>query len=319
MVTYTPTKNNKKPQIINISINKYSHCLFYLFGAALLVLNKFRHAIQGYKTPRNFSSSEIEKAIEYDESVVKGWLEQLHTYAQNDFSIQNHTILELGPGEDLGIGLTLLAEGVQKYYAVDKNNLIQKNQHRDIFYEKLFEKLATRIPSDKIQQLKKELQRTFQNSPSTLNYLYEKSFTFEKIPKHSIDIIFSQAALEHFDDIKKTIRDLDGIVKSGTVFIAEVDLQTHTRWLRPNDPLNIYRFSNWFYRLCKFSGSPNRVRPFEYVEAFTQAGWEKIEIIALIKLDEKYVTNATAHLSKKFRDPKNQMDILTFVICATKK
>ncbi len=318
MATYTPPQNTKS-QITNIKIKKYTHFFFHLLGAALLIANKFRHAIQGYKTPRNFSSSDIEKAISYDESVVKGWHEQLQTYTQNTLSIQNHTILELGPGEDLGIGLTLLAQGAQKYYAVDKNNLVQKNRHQNLFYQKLFEKLATQIPYDKIEKLKNELQTTFQNSPGALNYLYEKAFTFERIPKKSIDIIFSQAALEHFDDIKKTIRDLDGIVKSGTVFIAEVDLQTHTRWLRPNDPLNIYRFSNWFYQLCKFSGSPNRVRPFEYVEAFTQAGWEKIEIIPLIKLSEKNTINTLPHLTQKFQDPKNQIDVLTFVICATKK
>ena len=44
--------------------------------------------------------------------------------------------------------------------------------------------------------------------------------------------------------------------------VAEIDLQTHTRWIRNVDPLNIYRYSGQLYGSFRFSdgdGAPARV------------------------------------------------------------
>ena len=57
------------------------------------------------------------------------------------------------------------------------------------------------------------------------------------------------------------------------MIVAEVDLMTHSRWIREKDPLNIYRYPQWLYRLFYFRGQPNRVRPSRYREAFQRLGW----------------------------------------------
>jgi len=129
----------------------------------------------------------------------------------------------------------------------------------------------------------------------------------------------SQAVFEHFDIVERTVSQLSNIVHSGTILGAEIDLRTHTRWIRDVDPLNIYRYGDPIYSLFRFHGSPNRIRSFEYKDYFEKQGWTKVNIIPLTRLEREYVAQINDRLSEKFRDPANQMEYLSIMICATKK
>ena len=99
----------------------------------------------------------------------------------------------------------------------------------------------------------------------------------------TIDMVFSQAAFEHFDDIESTILQLNKVCKSGATFVAEINLKTHSRWIRDKDPNNIYRYPEWLYNMFRFRGIPNRVRPFQYREVLESYGWTDITITQLKK------------------------------------
>ena len=91
-----------------------------------MILAKVKFLFKGYSSPKPFSISEYDKCVEYDISVVDKWMEHLKKYlGQVGDTLQNKTILELGPGSDLGIGLYLLSKGVRQYIAVDVNNLAE--------------------------------------------------------------------------------------------------------------------------------------------------------------------------------------------------
>ncbi len=81
---------------------------------------------------------------------------------------------------------------------------------------------------------------------------------------NSVDLIFSHAAFEHFDDIDATFQKMSDIARPGCKLVSMIDLKTHTRWISDKDPLNIYRYGDLISSLLKFRGTPNRVRPHEY-------------------------------------------------------
>ncbi|HEX3048542.1 MAG TPA: methyltransferase domain-containing protein, partial [Bacillota bacterium] len=234
----------------------------HLLGAPILFLNKIKHSIQGYTSPRPFPISEFQRAIKYDDKVVQNWMKYLHQYTGMNSEIKDRTILELGPGADLGIGIILLKKGAQKYNALDVNNLVKSVP--DQFYQKLFSYLED-INDDNhgisIDFLRSQLQLTCMGNNDRLNYICNQDFDLSVFTGEEIDFVFSQAAFEHFDNVEQTVSQLSKIVKPGTILIAEVDLKTHTSWIRDLDPLNIYRYSDFIYNLFKFRGSPNRLRP----------------------------------------------------------
>lgn len=294
-----------------------SNFICWLSGGIILALNKIKHTIQGYTSPRTFHISEIKKSVEYDFSVVALWDFFLKKYCGDDFSIKNKTILELGPGADLGVGLILLSIGAKKYNSLDINNLIETVP--DELYEELFntiEKQDNTITS--ISELTKQLDLTKNAKNENLNYICDPLFNINRFKDEGIDLVLSNAAFEHFDDIKKTFDQLSEIVKPGGTLLAEIDLSTHTRWIRDKDPLNIYRYSPLYYNMMKFSGSPNRIRPYQYAEYLNKSEWSNIQIIPYRTLNKNYVNHVNSNLSMCFQSSNNTMEALSFILCATR-
>ena len=120
------------------------------------------------------------------------------------------------------------------------------------------------------------------------------------------------------DDVETMISQLSSAVKPGGVLVVQVDLTTHTRWIKDLDPLNIYRYSEFIYNLLKFKGSPNRIRPYQYKNLLEKYGWKNVKILPDNQLSQDHLDKVAKSLNKKFRSPENQMDYLGVYLCATK-
>lgn len=283
---------------------------FYHFvGLVILALNKIRHTVTGYRRPRPFSVTEIDKAVEYDLELVQRIEQELKRYTGSSQPFKNKVILELGPGADLGVGMTLLHKRAKKYLALDINRLAPYAPRE------IYSSIAKKIDANRA--LIVEVDKAIAGKSERLVYKVDKRFDPRVLKNERPNLIVSNAAFEHFDDIEKTIKRLSKTVARGAVFIADIDLQTHTRWIRENDPLNIYRYSWPIYTVFKFKGSPNRVRPQEYVEIMQKYGWKDIEVIPRITTEGKEAEKVRKYLSKHFRkDPL--LHVLDFYLVAKK-
>jgi len=305
----------KSPKIVKPG--KVSNRLNKLAGAAILIANKIRHAVGGYRTPRPFGASQIARAVKYDFDVVDGWMDCLKCYGGGEVDLSGRRVLELGPGADLGTGLILLAMGAASYTAVDVHNLAADASAE--FYEQLFDEIAARGHLDAdIDSLRSELALAQGGAGERLRYHCSRDFDLSVVADDSIDLVVSQAAFEHFDDAVRTIGQMSKSACPGALLVCEIDLSTHTRWIRSRDPLNVYRFSDAFYNMLKFSGSPNRVRPRAYREALVDAGWGDIELFPLAVLDDSYLAKVQLSLAARFTAETNEMEYLSITLCAKK-
>ncbi len=282
---------------------------YHFVGGVFMLLNFVRHSLAGYRTPRTFSiDTDIGKSVAYDFSVVDGWLGGLSRCGKDTGYIRDKIILELGPGPDLGIGLILLAMGAKKYIAFDVNPLAKSAPQA--FYEALFRALEEKFKGCDIAFLREELRRAYAGESARLAYIVDKRFDVAGIGEHP-ELVFSQAAFEHFEDVEKTFAGLSGQVAAGCLLSAEVDLTTHTGWIRDRDPLNIYRYADGFWRACRFSGAPNRVRAFEYKNILEKSGWQNIIVEPLWVLEDNYVERIRPGLSRRFREmDKEELKLL---------
>lgn len=296
--------------------NKLINIFYFWVGIPFLILAKIKNTLVGY-TPKPFSTGEALRCAEYDINVVENWLKQLTNYQPtkdiNNF-IKNKTVLELGPGSDLGIGLYLLSRGAEKYYAVDVYDMASANSPD--FYNVFFSHLENK--NIETGWLKEELTLTQKGERNKLNFICNKNFDIvEALGGEKIDLVFSNAAFEHFNDVAKTIEDVTKTTSANAILVLSVDLITHSRWIRAKDPNNIYRYPQWLYKLLTTKSSPNRVRPYEFEEILKKNGWKNIVIVPLDEQkNDPY--NSNKSLNKRFRDPKNQMTYQTIGICATK-
>jgi SAM-dependent methyltransferase len=263
--------------------------IYYGAGIGFLGLAALKHWLEGYRTPKPFGFENIDRCVDHDIDIVENWIAHLSDYGG---SIEGKDVLELGPGSDLGTGACLLARGARSYRAFDRHSLASKAP------SELYRRLSQHYPVDETQ----------------LIFEADANFDLSRLPPKSIDLVVSNAAFEHFDDVPRTIKQLSALVRPGGQIVTVIDLQTHSRWIREVDPANIYRFPNWLYRLFYFSGQPNRVRPYEYRQYFEEYGWRNIRIAVEATFDASRVS-----VHRQFRDPINEIDQLSICLCATRR
>lgn len=294
---------------------------YFMAGLGFLSLARARHTLKGYTTPkpRRRGADPYGQLADYDRRVVDHWLEWLAraTGRDADAVLEGKTVLELGPGEDLGVGLYLLARGAGRYLAVDAHPLALAAPAA--FYDRFFEHLARLRPEVETGRLREILKAAEAGTSDRLRYIVRPDFDLvAALEGTTVDLIFSQAAFEHFDDIPETIRRISTVAAPGARLVAEIDLQTHSRWIRDRDPNNIYRYPEGLYRLFRFRGIPNRVRPHQYQAELAANGWKDVTFTPLTVLSDRHHQPGPEALSRPFRSPESRMHILTGMLCARK-
>jgi SAM-dependent methyltransferase len=290
------------------------NAFMYSAGLLFLALAKAKHTLRGYTSPKPFDLSETDRCVAYDLSVVDHWLAHLKAYAGGDAAVRDKHVLELGVGSDLGVGVYLLAKGVASYNACDAFDLSLRAP--ESFYRALLGTISARDGSTDARALESQLQAARDGRPSRLKLVVRDDFDLAAaFAAQSIDLVFSQAAFEHFDDVSATIAGLSAVCRPGAIIVAEIDLKTHSRWIRDKDPNNIYRYSNRVYESFWFRGAPNRVRPYQYKTMFERHGWRDVSITPLNRVEG---SARPAGMHEQFRDAANQLEYLSVMLCARK-
>jgi hypothetical protein len=280
-----------------------------------LALAKAKNALQGYSAPKPFSLSDTDRCVGYDLRVVDEWLGYLAAYQGSEPNLSGKTVLELGPGSDLGIGVYLLARGAAAYCACDIHDLALRAPAS--FYTALLNRINARVPAADMSLLDSQVQRARTGTASRLRLVVREDFDLTAaFGADSIDLVLSQAAFEHFDDVERTVAGLSVICKSGAMIAAVIDLKTHSRWIRDKDPNNIYRYSDRLYGKFRYRGIPNRMRPYQYKEIFERHGWINTAVTALEMIPDRLREGRS--VNARFKDERSQLECLSVVLCATK-
>ena len=164
------------------------------------------------------------------------------------------TVAELGPGASIGCGLAALLSGCARYYALDAVNKVSVEENMRVFDElvELF-RIRSRIPNDH------ELPGVF---PLLENYDFPSSILYDEllnkalderrlrrirdaivggrmityrapysdpavIQEKSVDLIYSQAVLEHVDDLSTAYKCMRHWLKPGGYVSHTIDFRSH--------------------------------------------------------------------------------------------
>jgi SAM-dependent methyltransferase len=285
--------------------------IYFAAGLALHGLTSARHRLAGYTSPTGFPAADWERNIRHAEGIVDDYARHVGLFSQGA-GLEGFDILELGPGATLATGALMLGRGARSYFAVDAVPLAARVPQA--FYDRLADLQADAGAAERVRQATRQLAS---GAEGPLAYRVDPGFRVaDAVQGRDFDLIVSNAAFEHFDDIGATIADLGRVARPGAIFLALVDFQTHTRWVRARDPNNIYRLPSAVYRALHFVGQPNRRRPKEYVTALEAAGWRRTEVVGVDVASPAYLSWSARGLAREFRRPDAQMEILTGAILA---
>lgn len=216
----------------------------------------WRHILRGIKsifvTPPLGTGGTV--SAQYCYSV---YLRHLVVADQHDLAIDPRTVVELGPGDSIGIGLMALLTGAEQYYAVDQvrhassaTNLLVFDELAKLlsaqapipsggefaeilpgldaysFPSKILNenRLAQALAPDRLNRIRNALAGNLTTGP--IRYLAPMGRMHE-IPGNSVDLIVSQAVLEHVDQLEETYTECFRCLRTGGFMSHQIDLRCH--------------------------------------------------------------------------------------------
>jgi len=189
------------------------------------------------------------------------WLRHLVMAHQGGFSTDPEVVAELGPGDSLGLGLAALLTGATKYYAFDivahtnvERNLRLFDELVPLFrareaipgelefpkvhpylgrYEFPHEiltdsRLARALAPDRVAAIRRALEHMGQTAGGGIEVRYVAyRYDANVMREQSVDMIFSQAVMEHVDDAAETYAALHRWLKPGGFMSHVIDFKSH--------------------------------------------------------------------------------------------
>jgi hypothetical protein len=186
------------------------------------------------------------------------WMRHLVMAHQNGLSTCPEVVAELGPGDSLGAGLAALLSGASRYYALDAVDYASTKSNLTILDEliSLFRNRAPIPDEEEFPDVKPFLETyDFPNGiltedrlkialdPKRLNRVRSSVADVASgesmvryvapwneasvIDPDSVDMVFSQAVLEHVNDLAGTYAALSLWLKPGAFMSNQVDFRSH--------------------------------------------------------------------------------------------
>lgn len=187
------------------------------------------------------------------------WLRHLVSTAAHGLKVPPRVVAELGPGNTLGIGLSALLSGAERYHAFDvvphaqvKRNLTVLDElialfakRADIpgpdefpqvhpllssyaFPRQLLDEqtLAAALAPDRLARIRDSIRN--QNAADSMIDYRTRWFDDRAIERGSVDLLVSQAVLEHIDDLPGTYRAMRLWLKPDGFMSHDVDFRAHS-------------------------------------------------------------------------------------------
>jgi hypothetical protein len=286
----------------------------HLIGIVFLLLAYLKSKLKGYTTPTVFGNDDLSAVAKHSRRVFLDWKRVLQDYIPDPAPFAGKRVLELGPGDSLGTGMLIALEKSEYYDAFDMFPLARSTP-ADLYTNVLPGASGANDVSEVSDLVWNAIQG---KSNYHFGYVVDPEFNIIKMARgRDYDLIVSCAAFCSFNYVELTIQQLSRIAKPGCVLCAEIDFKTHSRWIRENDPNNIYRYSDVVYKLFYFSGQPNRLRPIDYINYLKKFGWADIRIVPSALNKEEYVRTTEMFMHKNFKpSQEKQMLILSGHILA---
>ena len=174
-------------------------------------------------------------------------------------------VLEIGPGETLGVAIRFIGAGADQVTANDKFVPLQRGEFHQRLYRALLDELP---PTEQANASDAVLLKTgVQLNDRRLTYIYGQGIeeVGSKVAPGSFDVIVSNAVLEEIYDADLMFDTLDRLLKPGGRPVHVIDLGDYGMMSKHGfHPLEFLTIPDSVYRyMVESSGQPNR-RPLAY-------------------------------------------------------
>ena len=263
------------------------------------------------------SDSQLEADVSYALQVGQNYVRLL---PEQWATLRGKSVLEIGPGINFGSVLLMSCFGARPMVS-DRFLAPWDGDYHPRFYSLLRDRIRDTFPDADVSPLERVIARN-----SYGDVVREVACALEdmnEIPAASVDIVFSNAVLEHVYDPEAALASLSRITKPGGLGFHQVDFRYHKSMDRPLEFLLTpdAEFDREFRKCHGECG--NRVRPMEYAQLFEAAGFQATWSSSL-DVDDGYFREFVPRLRKasgsRYQHARaEELTSISALIRATKK
>jgi SAM-dependent methyltransferase len=215
----------------------------------------------------------LQQSLEYIDWVVEDYGRHGGLDAE---ALAGARVLELGPGDNLGVALRLLAMGAERVVCLDRFvTRRDAGQQRQINLD-----LAGRLPAEQRDRLEPVLSdegevRADQDRLVLIEGTGVEDATSE-LGAGSFDVIVSRAVLAHVFELERAFEAMDALLAAGGVMAHKVDLSDHRLFSDAgHNPLTYLTIPDRVYdRMRRHTGLVNRALTGDYGAQLSARGYE---------------------------------------------
>ena len=250
-----------------------------------------QHGVPVNHQPRDVSPARIREDVRYAVQLGRRYRNLLEGLLP---SLEEITVLEVGPGANCGTTLFLGAFGARPLVA-DRFLSRWSVPYHPEFYAALREELARTEPDADLRSLDALLRANDYRE----DIITRIESPLETLPcaSDSIDVVFSNAVLEHVYDVPAAAAQLHRITRPGGFGLHQVDFRDHRDFDRPLEYLLLAEddFARLFTHCHGECG--NRWRGPEFHAALAQAGFNVLNFEANVFSQSDYVQKLLPRLA----------------------
>lgn len=209
------------------------------------------------------------------------------------------TVMEIGPGQDLGILLVLAGLGSGRGIAVDRFFCDWDPSYHPEFYSRLLPAAEARYPGSRFEAVR-DIVDNRDHKSQRLQIVRSGLADLSSLPSESVDICYSNAALEHLERPREGLLELARVSRKGGLGFHQIDFRDHRDFDRP---LEFLTMSDQEFEEKAEAASysfGNRLRPGEYLQLFNQAGFDA-SFTPNLFAERDYVAEVAGRLKSRYR------------------
>ncbi len=216
---------------------------------------------------RDCSPQALRQDVDHAIRVARQYLSRLPGGGEG---LRGKTVMEIGPGINLGSSLILACHGAT-VFVVDRFLCTWVEEYHSRFYATLLQAMPSAFPGVPTTVLETFL--AHRQAPEIQPFAHPLE-NLRTVPYHSVDLFLSNAVLEHCVDTWAACREMTRVARPGALAFHQVDFRDHRDMDRPLEflLLDAESFAGEFESRNGECG--NRVRAGELEQLFREHQWE---------------------------------------------
>lgn len=200
-----------------------------------------------------------------------------------EFPIANRSVLEIGAGKPLGMGLFWNLAGAGKYTSIDRFVPVNLDELWLARFQWILDMNLFQPANFRLEEIVRKNGNGFVPNRERLE-LIQGVFETYPFPEESFDLIYSFAVLEHVADIGPIVKKMHALLRNGGIMIHMIDLREHHTHLRAvpdkNSSVDFLKYSRAEWEQIYPPGSEhhiNRLRASDFERCFRDCGLEIVD------------------------------------------